>query len=524
MKIWREIFLFCFFCLLLILILVRVFYWQVLKSDYYRALSLGISQNLPKIHQERGEIYFRDGTPLVLNEYLNFIFIFPEKVKDKEKLVSLLHKIFSFDVNEVKKSLSQDKPFYLTGKFTKEQIISFEKEKIEGVFIDEGIKRYYPHGEITAPITGFFGGENKGQYGIEEYYEKNLSEGEDLTLTIDFEIQYKAFEILKENKEKIGYERGHILVLNPKNGQILAMASYPTFDPNFYQKTENISLFKNPFSQELFEPGSIFKVVTMAIGLEEKKITPQTTYEDPGEIIVDGWRIKNYGNRKYLGQITMTEVLEKSINTGAVFVAQKIPIGKYLEYLEKVGVFEKTGVDLPEIVYSNSELKRGRQINFLTASFGQGIALTPLQVAKIFSAICNEGKLVVPHLVAKYQKTEERTIFSRETINQIIQMMISVVENGFAKRAKIDGYYIGGKTGTSLQPKPNEPGYSNKTWQSFIGCFPALNPQYLVLVKLDDPQTKTAEYSAVPLFREMANFIIQAKKIPPDYEKNEISH
>lgn len=519
MKNWRETCLFSLFSLLLLLILARAFFWQIVKADYYRALSLGIYHNFPKNTQERGEVYFRDGTPLILNEYLQFIFIFPEKVKEKEKLKKILSEIFSFDPLEIERKFSKKTPFSFFGKFTSQQLFILEKEKIEGVVIDEGIKRKYPYGEVTANVTGFLGGENRGQYGIEEYYDKNLSEGEDLILTLDPEIQYKAFEILKIKKEEIGYERGHILVMNPQNGEILAMATYPTFNPNFYSETKDIRLFKNPFSQEVFEPGSIFKVVTMAIGLEEKKITPETTYEDPGEIIIDGWRINNYANRKYPGKITMTEVLEKSINTGAVFVAQKIPINSYLEYLEKLGIFEKTGVDLPETVYLNSELKKGRRINFLTTSFGQGIALTPLQVAKIFSAICNEGKMVTPHLVGKYQKNEEKLVFSKDTVNNLTKMMISVVENGFAKKARIKGYFIGGKTGTSLQPKFGEPGYSDKTWQSFIGCFPALKPQYLILIKLDNPQTKTAEYSAVPIFREIASFIIQTKQIPPDYEK-----
>jgi len=468
---------------------------------------------------------FAGGEPLAVNREIFEAILLPEKIKDKEKILKILVEIFGFEKEkEILEKLTKNEKFSL--EIEDEKIL--EKIKTlneEGIFFTKKQKRVYPQKELAFQVIGFLGGEKKGQYGIEEFYEKELSEGKNLTLTLDFEIQFTAEKILEKEKERLNFERGGILVMDPQDGKILAMAVYPKADPNNYkQYAKNLQIFKNFFTQEIYEPGSIFKPVTMAIGLEEGKITPETTYRDPGEIKIGGWVIKNYEERKYPGEISMTEVLEKSINTGAVFVQQKIPKKIHLEYLKKFGVFEKTNIDLPEIVASNSEIKKMRDITFATISFGQGIALTPIQLARIFSALINGGKLVTPHLNQNLKVEKSPQVISKETSEKLQKMLVSVVENGFAKRAKIPGYFIGGKTGTALQPAFGQKGYSQKTWQSFVGFFPAFSPKYLILVKLDDPKTKTAEYSAVPIFKEMADFIIKIKQIPPDYPLPETSN
>jgi cell division protein FtsI/penicillin-binding protein 2 len=519
MKNWRENFLFFLIILGFLAILIRLSFLQIKKGDYYRALSFGLSTPLFEKKAQRGEIFFRDGEPLAINKFSNFLVILPKKIKDHENLAQNLSQILGKSKEEILEEFQRKEIFFLEFEADTEKIKKIRNLNLNGIWIEEGFKRYYPQKELAANVVGFLGGEGRGQYGVEEFYDSYLKKGKNLTLTLDYKIQFQAEKILKEFHEKLEFERGQILVLNPENGEILAMATFPSFNPNEYTKyAEDLEIFKNPFTQEVYEPGSAFKPVTMAIGLEEKKITPETTYRDPGEIRINGWVIRNYENRKYLGEITMTEVLEKSINTGAVFVQRKLENFVFLDYLKKFGVFEKTGIDLPEIIFENQEIKQGRDINFATASFGQGIALTPIQLAKIYCAIANGGKLIIPHLNKDFPNLEEKRVLSKETTAQLTKMLISVVENGFAKRAKIEGYFIAGKTGTSLQPKEGEKGYSEKTWQSFVGFFPALNPKFLVLIKLDNPKTKTAEYSAVPIFREMTDFIIKIKQIPPDYE------
>ncbi len=273
----------------------------------------------------------------------------------------------------------------------------------------------------------------------------------------------------------------------------------------------------------------------MAAALEEGSITPQTTYQDPGTIKIGGWPISNYDNRKYPGNITMTQVLEKSINTGAVFAEQQLGNNDlFLGYIDQFGFFKPTGIDIQEIYSENSELKKGYDINFATASFGQGIGITPIQLIRAYAAIANDGKLVKPYIVEKIVRgenvletqprmIEEDSVISSKTSSQLAAMLISVVENGYAKSAKIPGYYVAGKTGTAqisyAALNIDKRGYSDKTWQSFMGFAPAFDPKFLILVKLDNPQTKTAEYSAVPLFHDLAKYIIDYYQIPPDYQE-----
>jgi cell division protein FtsI (penicillin-binding protein 3)/stage V sporulation protein D (sporulation-specific penicillin-binding protein) len=414
---------------------------------------------------------------------------------------------------------------------------------------DEGIKRYYPQKFLAAQIVGFFGGEDKGQYGVEGYYDEILTgeikfqegernpwinffssektqpqKGADLVLTIDYNIQFKAEQLLKQAKENLNIEGGEIIVMDPMSGKIFAMANFPDFDPNEYASQENFEVFKNSAIQEAFEPGSIFKPITMAVALDQNKITPQTTYIDNGFVEISGHTIFNYDKRIW-NKITMTEVLEKSINTGAIFAESQIGHKIFLDYVERFGFFERTGIDLQGEVFSqNKILQKGRSINCATASYGQGIEITPIQIMAAYSAIANGGKLVQPYIIESRGNKDAKNdnVISSKSASQTTAMLCSVVQNGFSKQARVPGYYIAGKTGTGLMPWTSldisKEGYSDKTWQSFIGFAPAFDPEFLILVKLDNPETKTAEYSAVPVFKELAKYIIDYWEIPTDYE------
>ena len=211
-------------------------------------------------------------------------------------------------------------------------------------------------------------------------------------------------------KERLNIRGGTIIVLEPETGKVLALANFPDFDPNRYQE-EKLGIFQNSAIQRIFEPGSVFKSITMAAALEEGKITPQTTYQDPGVIEVGGWPIYNYDRRVYPGETSMTEVLEKSINTGAVFAEKQIGHKVFLDYIKRFGIFEKTGIDLQgESISPNTELKKGYEASFVTASFGQGIGMTPVQLIRAFCAIANGGKLVKPHLVEKIKISDNKII------------------------------------------------------------------------------------------------------------------
>ena len=406
---------------------------------------------------------------------------------------------------------------------------------------------------MAAQTLGFLGGQEIGQYGIEGYYEDNLQgksgvkeqgggigamfnndsgpvslDGSDLYLTIDYNIQFEAEELLKQEKVKDDIDSGQILVMQPSTGKILALANFPSFDPNQYGKEKNLDIFQNAIVQKLFEPGSILKPFTMAAALNEGKITPDTTYVDTGFVTIGPNTLHNFANEK-MGKQTMTQVLESSLNTGAVYAEQQIPHKTFLNYLDKFGFGEKTGIDLQGEVYShNNLLRNGPDFNYATASFGQGIELTPIQVARGYCAIANGGKLVKPYIVEKIVNgsDEKETspqisepVISQNTISQLRSMLISVVDKGFNGVAKIPGYYLAGKTGTAEVANIGGKGYQlNNTVQSFVGYGPAYNPQFLILVKLDDPKVPKSALSAVPVFKKLAQYIINYWQIQPDYK------
>ena len=487
-KHWRINFVLFFLFVCGAAIISRLFYLQICQHDFYMALAQGQQKTFSENQGERGEIFLQN---------------------KKGELYPL--------------AINQSK--------------------------DEATERYYPQKFLAAQVVGFFGGEGRGQYGVEGYYDSKLTgeikfqegernpwvnffyseknqpqKGADVILTIDYNIQFKAEQLLAQAKQNLNIEGGEIIVMDPVSGRILAMANFPDFDPNEYGSQEDFDVFKNNAIQEAFEPGSIFKPITMAAALDQGKITPQTTYIDTGEVEIAGHILSNYGKRIY-GVATMTEVLEKSINTGAIFAEKQIDRKAFLQYIEKFGFFQKTGIDLQgEILAGNRTLKKGREINFATASFGQGIEVTPIQMMAAYSALANNGKVAKPYVLEGSNNggAEAENVISPKTASQITAMLCSVVQNGFSKKARVPGYYIAGKTGTGQIPWTslgvNKEGYSDKTWQSFMGFAPAFDPKFLILVKLDNPAAKTAEYSALPVFRELAKYIIDYLEIPCDYE------
>ena len=269
----------------------------------------------------------------------------------------------------------------------------------------------------------------------------------------------------------------------------------------------------------------------MASAIDAGKVTPDTTYLDNGMVKIGGYTIYNYDERVW-GQRTMSEVLQFSINTGAVFAEQQLGHNRFLDYIKKFGIFKPTEIGLAGEIYSeNREFRKGYEINFATAAFGQGIEMTPLQLVRAFSALANKGTPVEPFLVEKIvdskgllQKPKRKTakqVISQNTASDLTTMLTSVIEEGYGKAARIPGYFVAGKTGTAQVSWSalgiSKAGYSDKTVQLFIGYVPAFNPKFLVLVKLNNPATKTAEYSAVPIFRNFTKYIIDYYQIPPDY-------
>lgn len=565
---WRLNFVLVFIILFGAAIISRLFFLQVLERKHFQAQALGQQMNFSNITGARGQIFsmssqetkgrkgFGEIKSLAVNKENWTLSAVADNILDKDAFTREISGIVELSEEELIGLLDSGKTYVVIKKdLSSDDLAKIKVLNLAGVFWQNNPERFYPQGNFLSQTLGFLGGEGAGQYGLEGYYDNILQgksgikeenkglksifapnnrislDGSDIYLTIDYNIQFQSEALLKNAKESLGIDSGQIIVMKPDSGRILALADFPSFDPNYYYTERNMEIFQNGAVQKLFEPGSVMKPLTMVSGLNEGKITPDTTYVDTGSVKFGIKTIKNFSNKIY-GEKTMTEVLENSINTGAVYAQQQLGNKKFFEYLEKFGFTEKTGIDVQGEVFSRNEgLKNGPDMNFATASFGQGIDMTPIQLIRAFSAIANGGRIVKPYVVEKIvsgedmvetkPKLSEQFIF-QEAVSQITSMLVSVVENGLDKSAKIPGYYLAGKTGTAQIPLTNKRGYDeNKTIQSFIGYGPTFNPQFLILVKLDNPRVPQSTLSAVPIFKELAQYILNYWKIPPDYDINE---
>lgn len=569
---WRIYFLMIAIFFLGGLVLAKLFSLQILKYDYYSALAQDQHQLYATLFPQRGEIFMqdlsaqqRDGqehrSPLAINKEFQQIYLVPKDVpqEEKESLIDKLAEILDLDKEIISERINKLNDPYepLKHKVNQDVAQQIKDLNIEGLGLISETWRYYPNQILASHLSGFVGmiDEKKiGQYGLEGYYQDKLSgrpgfltgekdiagywipsvnqkiepaqDGVDLILTIDENIQFKAEKELSQVIERWKAESGTIIVMEPTTGAILAMVSLPSFNPNEYSKVEDINYFLNPAVQEVYEPGSVFKPFTMAAGLDSGKVTPDTIYWDEGQIQIKGSFIKNVDGNAY-NQQTMTQVLEKSLNTGAVFVQRTIGEDLFQEYIERFNFHKPTGIDLVGEVNGNiSNLYTGRDINLATISFGQGITVTPLGLIMAIGAIANGGNLMKPFIVEKEIYSDGReVVIQSEVVKQVIssktsetltEMLVSVVNNGYGKPARIDGYDIAGKTGTAQVADLELGGYSEDTIHSFVGYAPAFNPKFVILIKLDKPQgIRFASDSVSSVFRTMAEYLLNYLEIPP---------
>lgn len=421
--------------------------------------------------------------------------------------------------------------------------------------------RYYPENEIGSHLLGFVsreGDEERGHYGLEEFFNEELfgrygsvksekggsqvmivndreytkpEAGSDLVLTIDRNVEFVACEKLKEAVKKHGATGGSVIAMDPKTGAIIAMCSVPDFNPNSYQAVKDIKVFNNPALLYQYEPGSVFKIVTMSIAIDQGKVSPATTYKDEGQIMIKGWPkpIKNsdFDTKGPHGITDMNSVLENSLNTGAIFAMRQVGPKVFADYVKNYGFGEKTGVELGSESAGNIDnlLKtKIREIDAATTSFGQGIAVTPLQMIMPYQAIANKGIMMKPYIVREVVRSDGRKdetlpkqmrrVISEKTAATMSAMLVNVVERGHSKRAYIDGYYIGGKTGTAQIATAG--GYlKNQYIHTFIGIAPIDDPAFVMLTKIDDPKDVTyAEGSVVPLWKDIADFMLKYYQVP----------
>ena len=525
----------------------RLFILSYIRHTLYAQTAQAQNQNISNV-LIRGNIFVQDPKAtgpvddqrylVATNKKFPVIYVTPSVLADPSATAGQLAGILNLDQVSLQTSFSSGStlPKIIARKITTEQADAVIKLSLKGVSVKYETDRFYPANSFLSKVIGFLGfGENGrlGQYGVEGYFNSELSgqagsktspRPDDIILTIDRNIQMFIESELHDVLTKWRASGGSIIVQDPQTGKIVAMADEPTFDPNNY----NLSLtssFINKNVQEMFEPGSSFKPLTMAAGIDSGKVAPNTIYVDPGIIEIAGRQIHNFDGLAH-GTQTMTQVLEKSLNTGAAFVENLVGQDSFLNYVINFGFGQKTGMDLPgEVSGDIANLYSGRQVNFVTASFGQGIAVTPIQLITAYSALANGGKLMKPYIVDRIiheggteDVTQPEVVsipISEKTSSKIRNMLTSVVDIGFDK-ARIKGYDVAGKTGTA-QIADGKGGYQEGVFiHDFLGFAPASNPKFVVLIKMDKPQGITfAADSLSPTFRNIAAYLLNYYNIPP---------
>lgn len=543
----------------------KLFILQVWQSSFYEALASERQEVYKDLIPERGEFFVRENEqlhPLVVNREYYLLYAEPVKVRDAGEVVDGITPVLDLEEEEWKEMLGklnkEGDPYEpLQSKVTKSQKQEIESLELEGLgFLPENY-RFYPEQGIGGHIFGFLGFQNDkkvGQYGLEGYFDKELSgesgflksvkdalgslitvgprsvkkaeDGVDLVLTIDRNVQFTACQKLKEFYDYFEADSGSVIIMEP-TGAIIAMCSFPDFDPEFYNEVEDIDTLSNPAIFTPYEPGSVFKVVTMAAGLDTGAVKPDTTYIDEGEVKVGPFTIKNADLQAH-GEQTMTNVLEQSLNTGVIFVEQEIGKDTFRKYVKDFGFGELTGIELDtEASGDISSLDKRGDIYGITASYGQGITVTPLQMINSFATIANKGKLPKPYIVSEkifpdgsIEETKPeviRQVVSPKTATLLTGMLTSVIENGFGIKAKVEGYYLAGKTGTA-QVADDNGRYGTKTNHTFVGFGPVTNPKYVMLVKIDNPKgIRFSSDSITPLFGQLSEYLLNYYQIKPDY-------
>jgi cell division protein FtsI (penicillin-binding protein 3) len=527
---------------------VETYLTNLRDSGYGRTLSLAGA---------RGNIYDRHGETLAVNTLEYRIGVSPSLMADARVTATQLSTILGLSELEIYEKITGDDLWVLIAPSVSADLAQRVRQlDLPEIQMDTVPRRSYPQGSVASQVIGFVGGDLRGYYGVEGHYNDQLSgqvyqgsvsnipfvvpitdweqeRGRDILLTIDRDVQFIAESELLDAINTYEADSGSVIVMNPRNGDVLAMASYPNFDPNTYFNIENEDLLNNPAISEQYEPGSTFKIIVMAAALDTGTITPDWGYNDTGEITVGGVTIRNW-NRGSFGYTNATQVLVDSLNVGMATISTTMGTTNFYTMLDKFGIGKLTGIDLEGeqsgTLYAPGD-ENWSESQLGTNAFGQGVALTPIQLITAASAIANDGLMMQPRLISQIvdgdQVLEPRPTnlgrpISAETAHTVRDMMVSVVNEGLDGLASVPGYTIAGKTGTAEIPTPI--GYlDGQSIASFIGFFPADDPQVIVLIKLDSPTEFWGSQTAAPAFQRLAERLAILLEIPTDDVRHHLS-
>lgn len=517
----------------------RLTYIMVFQSKHYQSLALDLHQRERTIKATRGIIYDKNGVPLATNKPVCTISVIHSQIKDPDKVVKILSTELDIDKETIQKKVdkvsSREK---IKSNIDKETADKIRAYKMEGVMIDEDYKRYYPYNDLASRVLGFTGGDNQGIVGLEVEYDKYLQgtpgqiltltdargieiknagenrvepvAGKNLYLSLDINIQKYAEQAAKKVLKAKQAKQVAVIMMNPQNGEIYAMVNVPEFDLNepftlntgadttnltAAQKQDLLNnMWRNFCINDTYEPGSIFKIVTATAGLEEKVVSLTDHFFCPGFHVVEDRRIRCHKAGGH-GSETFVEGFQNSCNPVFMAVGARVGIDNMFKYYRQLGLFEKTGVDVPGEANSIMHKKENvKAVELATMSFGQSIQITPLQLMRAASAVVNGGTLVTPHFAVRTESQDGKSVekfeyktkgnaVTKETSDTMRMLLEKVVSEGSGKNANIEGFSIGGKTATSEKlPRGN-----GKYISSFMGIAPMENPQVMTMILIDEP-------------------------------------
>jgi cell division protein FtsI (penicillin-binding protein 3) len=560
----RTVLIWIILALAMIGLIVRLVYLQVVTAPDLLEKARRQQMFTLRPFIPRRTITDRKGTVLALDRPVYTLFAHPHLYKEKpEAIAAKLSPILRRPTEKLLNALTRD-----TTSIQVEYWLSEENAdriynlKIEGFDLIQQRHRLYPQQDLAAELLGYVNVDHRGQAGIELSQEKLLertdqapavaqdgngklipnripagmirSDRTSLQMTIDSRIQRTARQVLKQQMVKFSAKRGSVIVMDARDGALLTLVTEPTYDPNRYYESD-VKLFKNWAVSDLYEPGSTFKPLNVAIALEAGAIQADTVFNDEGALTIGGWPVANfdYEQAGAVGPLSIGQILERSSNVGMVHIVQRMKPSVYYGWLERIGLGDISGIDLPS--ETASTLKPQEQfieyvIEPATASFGQGFSLTPIQMVQLHGILASGGKLLTPHVVKGLinEEGEEyyqpklptpRQVISPATAQRVVEMMTGVVEKGTGLPARIAGYRIGGKTGTAQKASISGGGYVNAKITSFVGIFPSKEPRYVVLAVIDEPVGADAFGSTVaaPIVKTVIEEIIVTEGIPPSH-------
>jgi cell division protein FtsI/penicillin-binding protein 2 len=513
---------------------------------------------------KRGSIFSlrKDGelVPLAYDSVWYKLIVSPKDIPSdyQERLFQLMSREVNLNIsNEKFRSLLANKnsSYVELGIISKDEAENIEKLNLYGVYTVKSFKREYPFKEVGARVVGFVGGGEDGflgRYGLEKFYNNDLSVGasidssffskifksneeisevennKDIVTTLEPNVMNFLHTTLLDMKEKWKADTVSAIIMRPKTGEIVAMETVPGFDPNKYAE-ENVKNFSNPSVSGVYELGSIMKPITMSSAINEGLVTPQTVFHDKGFVKIDNYTIKNF-DEKVRGDVTMQDVISQSLNTGIVFVQRLLGKEKFKEYFEKSGLSDTTGIDFPnEAINLTDNLDTDTDVNFATAAFGQGVAVTPIGMLTALSIITNRGKTICPHFLnyklfhdnfkSYYEcENEPKEVIKETSADTAKKMMIELIETGLAHgRYKDQNYYIGAKTGTAQLPSPDGKYYKDKFIHSYFTFFPGTDPEFSVLIYQVNPKEgMLASMTLAPYATKIKDFLLEYYSLPPD--------